>query len=316
MNLLRSLFLGISRIPPALMLGVIIGLAIVVSIMVNGQISSIYKDHEAQIAILKAQNSVKTKVVYATKDIPEGVAISSDALEEREIDQSKTPPDAVPSTSLCVSRIAKYGIAAGHMVSDHDLAPQNISVGIQAKLKKGMRAITFGVDNNSGVAGFITPEDRVDILAMVGSGADIKAQPILSDVDVIAVGQVYQKAPGQTASTPVNSVTVALTPDDANRLAKSFTVGKLYLTLRNFEDHTPVATVDITSLFGRPSAREGLIAQAPTLPILPPPPVSVISDTREPSGTSPIAIQPPQPQYHEIEIWSGSKKDILAVPKN
>jgi pilus assembly protein CpaB len=316
MNLLRSLFLGISRIPPALMLGIITGLAIVVSIMVTEQISSLKNAHDIEIGNLKAQNSAKTKVVYATKDIPEGMAISSDALEEREIDQNKTPQDAIPSTSLCVSRIAKYGIASGQILSQHDLAPQGISLGIQSKLKKGMRAITFGVDNNSGVAGFVTPEDRVDILAMVGSGADIKAQPILSDVEVIAVGQVYQKALGQTASSPANSVTVALTPDDANRLAKSFTVGKLYLTLRNFDDHTPVATVDITSLFGKPSPREVLIAQTPTLPILPPPTVSVISDTRDTSGTSPIALQPPQLRYHEIEIWSGSKKDILAVPKN
>ncbi len=61
-----------------------------------------------------------------------------------------------------------------------------------------MRALTFGVDNNSGVAGFVNPDSRVDIIAMVGTGADTKAAPILSDVEVIAVGQLYQKSPGQS----------------------------------------------------------------------------------------------------------------------
>ena len=56
-----------------------------------------------------------------------------------------------------------------------------------------MRAITFGIDNNTGVAGFVNPESHVDIMSIVGAGADIKAQPILSDVEVIAVGQSFRK---------------------------------------------------------------------------------------------------------------------------
>ena len=73
---------------------------------------------------------------------------------------------------MATGRIAKYGILAGQIVSQHDLAPQGISLGFEAKLKEGMRALTFGVDNNSGVAGFVNPDSRVDIIAMVGTGAE------------------------------------------------------------------------------------------------------------------------------------------------
>jgi pilus assembly protein CpaB len=176
-----------------------------------------------------------------------------------------------------------------------------------------MRAVTFGVDNNSGVAGFITPESHVDIIGMVGTGSDTKAQPILSDVEIIAVGQVYQKTPGQAASAPASSVTVAVSPEDATKLIKAILAGKLYLTLRNDKDHTPVATVDINALF--PKSAKGDLASLPPPSALPPPPLPGAPDV---GGGMPGAMStaPPPPPLHEIEMWSGSKKDVLSVPKS
>ncbi|CAN5950464.1 unnamed protein product [Sphagnum jensenii] len=51
---------------------------------------------------------------------------------------------------------------------------KGIQPGFQSKLKEGMRAVTFAVDNNSGVAGFVDPDSRVDIVAMLGSGVDTR----------------------------------------------------------------------------------------------------------------------------------------------
>lgn len=64
-------------------------------------------------------------VVYAIKDIPEGYEISTEALEERELSYSKIPVDAITSASLAHGRNAKYGIAQGQIVSQHDLAAQS-----------------------------------------------------------------------------------------------------------------------------------------------------------------------------------------------
>src|SRR5271156_1505554 len=202
MNPLRALFLSLSRRPPALMLLVIIGLAVVVTMMVTGKVSESEKTFEARKAELESKALAKGRVVYTIKDIPEGQTIPSDALEEREIEQAKIPADAITSASLASGRVAKYGISTGNIVSQHDLAPQGISLGFVSRLKEGMRALTFGVDNNSGVAGFVTPESHVDIIGMVGSGADVKARPVLSDVEVIAIGTTYQKTPGATTAQP------------------------------------------------------------------------------------------------------------------
>ncbi len=324
MNPLRALFLSLSRMPPAVMLLIIIGLAVVVTMMVTGKVSEQEKDFAQKKADLEAKMSAKGKVVYAIKDIPEGQTIPSDALEEKEIESSKIPQDALTSASLAAGRVAKYGISQGQIVSQHDLAPQGISLGFESRLKEGYRAVTFAVDTNSGVAGFVTPESHVDIISMVGTGETTKVAPILSDVEVIAVGQMFQKAPGGTTAVPASSVTVALSPEDSSKLIKSIAASKLYLTLRNEKDHTPVATVDVTSLFAKPPAPKAQtdIASLPPPSALPPPPLPGAPDASLPAlpggGGGPMgaAAAPPPPPLHEIEIWSGSKKDVLSVPKS
>jgi len=321
MNPLRALFLSLSRMPPAVMLLIIIGLAVVVTMMVTGKVGEQEQQFKQKQTELEQKMNAKGKVVYTIKDIPEGQTIPTEALEEREIEQSKIPQDAITSASLAAGRVAKYGISAGQIVSQHDLAPQGISLGFESRLKEGMRAVTFAVDNNSGVAGFVTPESHVDILAMVGSGAETKAKPILSDVEVIAVGQMYQKTPGQATAVPASSVTVAVSPEDAEKLIKALVAGKLYLTLRNDKDHTPVATVDITSMFAKPAAPKSELAALPPPSALPPPPLPGAPDAGGPGGApgAPGALPaapPPPPPLHEIEVWSGSKKDVLSVPKS
>jgi pilus assembly protein CpaB len=317
MNPLRALFLSLSRMPPAVMLLMLIGLAVLVTRRVTGKVSEQEKTFNAKQAELETKMNQKGKVVYTIKDIPEGQTIPTEALEEREIEQAKIPQDAVASASLAAGRVAKYGIANGSIVSQHDLAAQGISLGFESKLKEGMRAMTFPVDNNSGVAGFITPESHVDVIAMVGSGAETKAKPILSDVEVIAVGQMFQKNPGATTAVPASSVTVALTPEDAEKLIKGIVAGKLYLTLRNDKDHTPVATVDVTSLFAKSQAAKADLAALPPPSALPPPPLPGVGGGPDMGGMPGAmnAAPPPPPPLHEIEIWSGSKKDVLSVPK-
>jgi pilus assembly protein CpaB len=315
MNPLRSLFVQLSRIPPAAMLLVIIGLAVMVTMMVTDVLhrqeqSYIDKEHDLQTKL-----DAKTTVVYAVKDIPEGQQIPSEALEEHRVDTARAPQDALPSSSLASGRVAKYGIAAGQIVSQHDLMPQGIQMGFESHLRDGMRAVTFAVDNNSGVAGFVTPESRVDIISMVGSGSDTKAAPVLSDVQVIAVGQSYQKAANGGGATPASSVTVEVSPEDTQKLIKAIAASKVYLALRNDKDHTPLATVDVTSLFGKPQSTHPteLVGMNPPPPL--PPPNGELPDPNLGKIPGPDAIaQAPAPPLHEVEIWSAGKKDVAQFP--
>lgn len=314
MNPMRSLFLSISRIPPAMMLLIIVGLASLVTFQVSSYVNGTKNKYDDEINRIKEAQAAKGKVVYAVRDIPEGSSIPMDYLEERELEVGKIPVDSLTNASLVAGRISKYGIMSGQVLSQHDLAPQGVTLGFEARLKQGMRAITFGVDNNSGVAGFLNPESHVDVLAMVGAGADTKASPILSDIEVIAVGQTYQRQAGATTATPASSVTVAVTPEDAQKLVKAVAASKLYLSLRNDRDHQPIATVDVTSLFAKPVHANPDIAALnvpePTRLTIPEPPsLNGLGNPAEASN----AVPPPVPP-HEIEVWAAGRKDVVSVP--
>ncbi|MBL0189534.1 MAG: hypothetical protein IPP97_27780 [Candidatus Obscuribacter sp.] len=123
--------------------------------------------------------SAKGKVVYAIKDIPEGSTIPVDSPEEKEIEQSQNPARCLLlRISRCWSSCYKW-YSNRQIVFNTNLAPQGISLGFEARLKEGMRAVTFAVDSNSGVAGFVTPESHVDVISMVGAGSETKVAPIL-----------------------------------------------------------------------------------------------------------------------------------------
>lgn len=312
MNPMRSLFLSISRIPPAMMLLIIVGMASLITFQVSNYVNGTKDKYDDELNRIKAAQAAKGKVVYAVRDIPEGMSIPMDYLEERELEVGKIPVDSVSNASLVAGRVSKFGIMSGQLLSQHDLAPQGVSLGFESRLKQGMRAVTFGVDNNSGVAGFLNPESHVDVLAMVGAGAETKASPILSDIEVIAVGQSYQRQAGATAATPASSVTVAVTPEDAQKLVKAVAASKLYLALRNDRDHQPIATVDVTSLFAKPVHANpdiSLVPEPTRLAIPEPPSLTGLGNPAETSA----ATAPPMPP-HEIEVWAASRKDVVSVP--
>lgn len=315
MNPLRILFMHISRTPPAVMLMLIVGLGALVAYGVQDTFNQQRAAHQAEEATLNARLNAKTTVVYAIKDIPEGQPIPSEAVEERSIPRDRAPMDALTTAALADGRVAKYSIPAGQIISSHDLAAQAMETSFETRLREGMRAVTFAVDTNSGVAGFVMPQSRVDVMCMVGSGGDTKAAPILSDVQVIAVGQTFQKG-ANGANIPTSSVTVAVTPEETQKLIKAVAASKLYLALRNDRDHTPLATVDVNSLFAKTPAQPSALSYLPPPPSLPKSPA--LSELPPPPALENSTANAPVPvmKNHNIDAWSGGKKDIITIPEN
>lgn len=301
--------------PPFLMLLIIVGLAVTATMLYMQQTGKQQQQIDQMKAAQTAEQNQKGPVVYAAKDIPEGTEITADALEQREELQSKIPAGAMTSPSAGVGGLAAYPITQGSIVLQNAVKARIAQQGFEGKIKDGFRAVTFGIDSNAGVAGFISPGAHVDILCITGAAAETKAAPVLSDVEVIAVGTTYRKAPGETQATQASSITVLVNPDDAEKLVKAVTAGKPYLTLRNEKDHTPLATVDITALFPKPPKAEdagGEVASSLPPPSLPPPP---LPGAPAPGDAGAANAPPPPPPMHEIELWSGSKKEVLSVPQ-
>jgi len=316
MNPLRSVILSLSRMPPILMFFIIVGFAVVVTMYVMGLINNANSEADRIKQANAAQQAQKIKVVYAAKNIEEGQSIPAEALEERDVEVAKAPVDAFNSANAVVGQQAAYAVPAGQIVSQHAVKQMAISTTFEGKIKEGMRALTFGVDSNSGVAGFIAPGSHVDVVCITGSGGETKAAPVMSDVEVVAVGTTYQKQLGSSASAanPAGSVTVAVTPEDAIKLIKAISAAKPYLVLRNDKDHSPVAVVDIKDLFPKPKKEVTEVASLPA-PNLPPPPLPGAPAGGDVGGAPAGATPPPPPPMHEIEVWSGGKKEVLSVPQ-
>lgn len=320
MNALRGLLMAISRIPPAAQLLTIIGIAVSVTLLVNAQLSDTQKEYREKIKAAEEKiRGQDAKVVVIASDIAEGSVISSSNLEEKMINSNRVPHDAIVSLAMASGRIAKYTLTEGQILSQHDLAPIGISLGFESRLPKGMRAVTFAVDTNSGVAGFVSPDSRVDVMSMVGTGSDTQVAPILSDVKVIAVGQIYEKSSGKTVAMPSNSVTVAVNPEDAQKLVKGIAASKIYLSLRNKDDHTPVTTVDVTALFPKSKVDKSNDLMASNsglgeLPLPPPPVEGGIDGATFNQGPQMNVGERPEAPNHMIEMWSGERKSVVELP--
>jgi pilus assembly protein CpaB len=295
-----------------LMLVVIPGLAVVVTMLVMHKMDEGAQKTADLVRQMDEQRNQKSKVVYAAKDITEGALIAPEDLEEKEIPKMKVPGSAVGDLSAAQGTYAATNIAQGTVFLNGHLKHQNLqTAGFEGKIKEGMRAITFAVDTNTGVAGFVGPNSHVDILCSVGAGAETKVAPVLSDVEVIAVGQIYQKQAGAAGATPASSVTVAVSPEDGAKLVKSVKAGQLYLSLRSDKDHSPVAVVDVTSLFRKPQVVAQVVpADIPSLP-----PISMSSPQFGGPGPAPGMLPKQELQQHEIELWNGGKKEVLSVPQ-
>ena len=107
---------------------------------------------------------------------------------------------------------------------------------ISAQLTPGMRAATIRIDSVSGVAGFLLPNDRVDVfLTRKGAGSEgLSTNVILQNIKVIAVDQFSDQ--DSKLARVARTVTVEVTPDDAQRLALAQQIGRISLSLRQIDE--------------------------------------------------------------------------------
>jgi pilus assembly protein CpaB len=118
------------------------------------------------------------------------------------------------------------------------------------------RAMAIRVDDVSGVGGFVTPGDRVDVvMTRQTDGSNMVATTILQDITVRGTDQIADE--DRDKPNVVRTVTVEVTPDDAQRLALAQQAGRLSLALRNVgnRDVTPLRTVNVNELATRDAPR-------------------------------------------------------------
>ena len=190
------------------------------------------------------------QVFIAVADISPGTAISGAAVKAVTWPQAVIPPNSATTMREIENRVVKVPISQGNPVLSSMLAPEGTAAGLSGILEDGKRALTVKVDEVAGVAGFLHPGDHVDILmdiAMKGQGqSDHFSKTILHDITILTTGQIWEQK-GENKPMVVNTVTLELTPEDAEVLNLASNEGKIRLALRNRNNRTVAQTTGVTS---------------------------------------------------------------------
>ena len=215
----------------------------------------------AKVKDIAASKTKISPVVVAAVDLPAGETLQKSDLNIQAWPQSGLPAGHFPKIKDIVGRIVAGNVVAGEVIVRAKLLKKGFIGGMSAIVATGMRAVTVKVNEVIGVAGFIKPHDRVDVICTVQTGTfqqDPVTRVVLQDVEVLAVGitwnsqeQKKTKKKGGGKSKGIQVVTLQLEPDHAERLALAATEGKILLALRNQADRGVDKTdgIKLTRLF-------------------------------------------------------------------
>ncbi|MGB7911854.1 MAG: Flp pilus assembly protein CpaB [Desulfobaccales bacterium] len=190
-------------------------------------------------------------VAVATDDIAPGTAITGGSLKLVSWPQELIPPQCASALSQVEGRVVTFPISKGEPILLSKLAPVGATAGLSSLLDESKRALTVRVDDVTGVAGFLHPRDRVDVLAdMKIKDGENYSKVILQGIMVLSIGQIWQQT-GDDKPTVVNAVTLELTPEQAEILNLASNEGKIRLALRNSGNEATVKTpgVAVSNLF-------------------------------------------------------------------
>lgn len=225
---------------------ILVGAAILIGLIAVILANSYFSGVEKKQAALAEQQKL-TRIVVATQPLEFASPLTQENIRLQNFPANSVPEGAFLTIqdALKDNRVALRPIVPGEPILRSKVSGTDGRATLAALLPDGFRAITIPVNNINGVAGFVLPGLMVDVLLMrqiEGDGAtqnDQRADLIMESVQVLAVDQLADEKTGKPKVS--RSVTVAVTPQDASRLAIAQRMGTLQLTLRKME---PQFTVD------------------------------------------------------------------------
>lgn len=184
-----------------------------------------------------------TSIVVAAIDVARATTLTPDMLTTKEWPKDLVPPGALTDLNATVDRTLVTSLVRGEPVLEGKVADGR---GLEPLITVGMRATTILTPTPAaGVAGFILPGNRVDVLLTVSDsdpshgGATIST--LLQNIEVLAVADLLD-APAENKVQKMSSVTLSCTPENCAKLSLGGTKGTLHLTLRNGKDKAAADT--------------------------------------------------------------------------
>jgi pilus assembly protein CpaB len=230
-------------------------------------------------------------VVVAAADLDVGAELTKDNVRIIEWPANAVPAGAFEKPDEVIGRGLILPVIQNEPFLPMKLASKDAGSGLPPAIPPGLRAVSVRVNEVIGVAGYVLPGTRVDVVATVSpnqSAADMTSKVILTNVQVLAAGTKIERDTDKNKPMAVSVVTLLVDPDEAERLTLASTEGKIQLALRNPLDKASPATRGI-----KPAVLLGLVASTPR------------AATRVVSGVKvPVALSPDP----TVEIIRGDKR--------
>jgi pilus assembly protein CpaB len=245
----------------------------------------------------------RKSVVVAVKSLPTGVRLSA-----ADVRLAPWPAD-IPVTGsfsdidAVVNRALLASVVENEPLVQAKLARADAGAGLSPAIPPGMRAMAVKVNEVIGVAGFLDPGTRVDLLVTIRGREESRSRTVVSNLQVLGAGTRSQQASArdENAAPPIAAVvTLLVTPEDAERIALAQTEGQIVLVLRNPLDSQPTQTVGVrsASLFPAPVEPAAPVATPPR-PRRPPAPVA---------AATPAPAPTPAPKPYLVEAIRAAKR--------
>lgn len=200
--------------------------------------------------------------IVATRDIPERTVIKENMIEVKQLPVDARHNLAIDDKTLVVGQVVRVPIAAGEQVLKSKIAGGVQSVGFSSNIPQGKRGVAVGVSEVVATGGLVGIGDFVDVVGVFEIHdaqfknpvcPDCQGKPrryitatVLQNVQVIAVAQasdptIQEKSTGTPKNSnskvkDLKSVTLAVTPEQAEQLFQAEALGELRLSLRPFGD--------------------------------------------------------------------------------
>ena len=233
----------------ALLVGALV-IAVVTAVMAKNMFSGSGADQASAAPAVP----VGPKILVARKSLPVGTIIDQEALTfqpwpselMQEAYYIQGGEGAADPQSL-IGTVVRNEISAGQPVTRGAVIRPGERGFLAAALGPGMRAVTVAVSATSGVAGFVFPGDRVDmVLTQQVEGGEEDSAPlrvsetIIRNIRVLAVDQRINARDdeGNQVAQNTSTVTFEATPTIAEKIAVAQTIGQLSLSLRSLADNS------------------------------------------------------------------------------
>jgi pilus assembly protein CpaB len=290
--------------------GVAVLLGLVAVFLANSWFSGVEQQQERV-----AEQQQLERIVVARNDLEFGDLLTADNLQLVNWPAKSVPAGSYSNVARLIdgNNVAIRPIVAGEPILTARISERAV---LSANLPTDMRAVSVSVDAVSGVSGFVTPGDVVDVMLtrkIPGEGAsgdDQMTSVVLENVQVLAIDQGSSEKNtepklGKTATLQVDQLS-------AQKLALASTVGRLSLALRNVKNQvvgssTTVTTADLGGA--------GLYMTARNSPAPAPVPAAAYYPAAPARGSGPVAVQPRRPSGPTMTIVRGTDRGEYEVKR-